>query len=242
MTRIFLSDAELQSGDIIISDEKARYLINVMRSAAGDLLTIGDSRGNAYSAIVVSISKREVLVRIQDKLNVDPESPLRITLLQGLLKGEKMDLVIQKATELGVTEIFPVITERSQIRETRKLLRWEKIAKEASRQSGRSRIPVIHEPRAFPELFTGAAAEPGPGMIFWESGGAALCEAAERFRGKESVAIFTGPEGGFSRQEVTTASDNGFIPTTLGTRILRAETAAISAVAVIQFAIGDLGI
>ena len=149
-----------------------------------------------------------------------------------------MDLIIQKATELGVKEIVPVITERSQVRETRKMARWMKIAEEASRQAGRNSVPVIRQTTEFDEL--GKVPLPG-GIIFWEQGGAGLDDTLKIFRDRESISLFAGPEGGFSQAEIEAASEKGFVRATLGGRILRAETAAIAAVAITQFALGDMG-
>jgi 16S rRNA (uracil1498-N3)-methyltransferase len=241
MQRIFLFDADLNSRFITIKEDKARYLLSVVRCGIGDRLIISDNMGNSYSSQIIKTGKREVTLEILEKQLTDSESPLNIKLLQGVLKGEKMDLVIQKATELGVTEIIPVITERSQIRETRKLLRWQKIAEEASRQSGRNLIPIVHEAADF-EKFFGSSFFPANGIIFWEQGGENLSATVERFRGQKDINVFIGPEGGFSGKEVRTASEKGFFRSTLGSRTLRAETAAITVISIIQYELGDLGV
>jgi len=149
-----------------------------------------------------------------------------------------MDLVIQKATELGVAEIVPVITERSQLRTTRKLQRWQKIAEEASRQSGRNRIPLIHEPEAFETAIVSQGLNKG--IIFWEEKGAPFSAAVAELKNENRIVLCIGPEGGFSAQEVRAASQNSFVVTSMGKRILRAETAAISAVAIVQYSLGDI--
>ena len=164
-----------------------------------------------------------------------------------------MDMVVQKATELGVKEIIPAITERSQIRHTRKVDRWRKIAEEASKQSGRTIIPVVHEPIEFNLLFAVNDSRPLNGFIFWEEGGLSLKEAIKQsavsIQHSENSQLSTlnsqlfvlvGPEGGFSKAEVNLAVSKGLITVSLGKRILRAETAAISAVALIQFLLGDI--
>jgi 16S rRNA (uracil1498-N3)-methyltransferase len=149
-----------------------------------------------------------------------------------------MDLVIQKATELGVTEIVPVITERSQIRETRKVQRWQKIAGEASRQCGRNRIPLIHEPDAFEAVIASQGIKRG--IIFWEEEGAPFSAAVDKCKGEKKIVLCIGPEGGFSGKEIKTAEERGFSVASLGRRILRAETAAIASITVVQFLLGDL--
>jgi 16S rRNA (uracil1498-N3)-methyltransferase len=243
MPRLFLLDSEVQAGTVTLRDDKARYLSTVLRCRKGDPLIVKDNKGNAFAAKITGITGKEVTIEILDnRQELDTESPLGITLLQGILKGEKMDFVIQKATELGVKEILPVATERSQVRETRKLPRWRKIAEEASRQSGRDMIPLIHEPAEFSSLFDGTTPHPGGGIVFWEQGGEDLRSILNTFRGAHQISLFTGPEGGFSEGEIKGASAGGFVAATLGKRTLRAETAAVAAVSIVQFTLGDLGI
>jgi 16S rRNA (uracil1498-N3)-methyltransferase len=152
-----------------------------------------------------------------------------------------MDFVIQKTTELGVSAIIPIITERSQLRETRKHPRWKKIAEEASRQSGRTRIPEILEICSFKDVFDMPVLISGKGIIFWEQGGEKLPAVTSRLSHADKILLLIGPEGGFSEEETLLASEKGFITATLGNRILRAETASIAAVSIMQFALGDLG-
>jgi 16S rRNA (uracil1498-N3)-methyltransferase len=242
MPRLFLLDSEVQVGIVTLRDDKARYLSTVLRCRRGDPLIVKDNKGSTFAAKIAAIAGKEVTVEILERQELDTESPLGITLLQGILKGEKMDFVIQKATELGVKEILPVATERSQVRETRKLPRWRKIAEEASRQSGRDAIPLIREPAGFSSLFDGTMPHPGGGIVFWEQGGEDLHTALNAFRGARGISLFTGPEGGFSEGEIRGASEGGFVAATLGKRILRAETAAVAAVSIVQFTLGDLGI
>jgi 16S rRNA (uracil1498-N3)-methyltransferase len=176
----------------------------------------------------------------------DTEPRLNLILDQGLLKGEKMELVIQKTSELGIMEIIPAVTERSQVRETRKIARWRKIAEDASRQCGRTTIPIVHEPVSFPSLFSEASAY-NPcfrrcrGLLFWEEGGMKMNDLRSRFGKCLSMIIAVGPEGGFTEAEAKLAESKGFLIASLGNRILRAETAAISATTIVQFLFGDLG-
>jgi 16S rRNA (uracil1498-N3)-methyltransferase len=139
-----------------------------------------------------------------------------------------------------VDAIIPVITERSQLRDTRKLPRWKKIAEEASRQSGRSRIPEISGHSSFQQVFDSGLVS-GEGIIFWEREVQKLAKVIRNFRKEDRIILFIGPEGGFSEKEVLFASHKGFITASLGSRILRAETASIAAVSIVQYALGDLG-
>jgi 16S rRNA (uracil1498-N3)-methyltransferase len=238
MPRLFLPDSDLRSRFVTITGDKARYLLTVLRCRSGDPLFIYDDKGNAYSSVITDVTGREVTVELVEKIEFQTESALQITLLQGLLKGEKMDLVVQKAAELGVKEIVPVVTGRCQVRETRKTARWIKIAEEASRQAGRNCIPSIRETVAFDRLGSVSLPE---GIIFWEQGGDGLSDTLKRFSGRGSISLFTGPEGGFSEEEIRSATEKGFVRASLGKRILRAETAAIAVVAITQFALGDIG-
>jgi len=238
MPRLFLSEFDPHSGLISITGEKARYLATVLRCRPGDPLFIHDDAGNAYSAKILVVSGKEVTAELIEKIDFQAESHLHITLLQGVLKGEKMDLVVQKATELGVKEIVPVITGRCQVRETRKVGRWRKIAVEAARQAGRNSVPLIRETIEFEKL---GSVDPAEGIIFWEQGGGDFRDVLGEFKGCEKISLFTGPEGGFSETEIEAASVKGFRRATLGRRILRAETAAIAAVAIAQYVLGDIG-
>ena len=260
MPRIYIPDISAKENRISITGDNARYLVSVLRCKKGDELTVFDGKGNCLKTNILKADRREVIADVLEKFTCHTESPVNITLMQGLLKGQKMDMVIQKTTELGVKEIMPVITERSQAKETRKVSRWRKIAEEASRQSGRTFIPTIHEPVEFNQFLGNVGKLKGSGetvkrglgemigIIFWEEGGLSLKEAVHKFSSSpihrvsdSPIHLLIGPEGGFTKKEVTSAEGKGFIVTSLGKRILRAETAAISAIALVQFLLGDLG-
>jgi 16S rRNA (uracil1498-N3)-methyltransferase len=243
MPRIYLPISRILDNRISITNEKAHYLTSVLRCGKGDELIIFDGKGDCFRTTILKADRREIITEVIEKFQCNAESNINITLVQGLLKGEKMDVVIQKTTELGVKEIIPVVTERSQLRETRKVARWRKIAEEASRQSGRSIIPVIHNPIKFFDILN--LLRPSnkvKSLLFYEEGGMKLSEAVSSFVPRPlSLFVFVGPEGGFTKEEVFLAKEKGLLVTSLGERILRAETAAISAVALVQFLLGDMG-
>jgi 16S rRNA (uracil1498-N3)-methyltransferase len=244
MPRIFLP-LEERPETIHIAGEKARYLINVLRSRVGDNIMVLDGKGASYSAEITSIKNKELFARVNGIVPYDTESKLNIVLIQGVLKGEKMELIIQKTTELGVKVIIPVTTERSQLRETRKGPRWRKIAEDASRQCGRSCVPIIHDLIPFQEVFAPSShhirhLRQARGLLFWEEGGMKLTETKDALPACRSLMISVGPEGGFTKGEADMAQSNGFLPVFLGNRILRAETAAIAATALAQYVWGDL--
>lgn len=218
--------------------EKAHYLISVLRCKRGDGIEVIDGKGKAYNAEIAEISKRDVFINITSEISLDNESPLNLVLCQAMLKGEKMDLVVQKAAELGVKEIIPLITERSLVKETRKVKRWQKIAEESAEQCGRAVIPVIHEPVEFCSWLMAHSSKQMNGFVFWEEGGLPLSEAISKLPFHPSthslIHLFVGPEGGLASQEIERAEEHGLIRTTLGRRILRAETAAIVSVALVQ--------
>ena len=240
MPRIYLPAPIFLNNRISITDEKAHYLASVLRCGKGDCLIIFDGKGNCFRTTIVTADKREVVAEVAEKIPCNLESDLNITLVQGLLKGEKMDMVVQKTTELGVKEILPVITGRSQLRDTKKIARWRKIAEEASRQSGRSMVPVVHETVEFDNFLS--AHDSIHGLVFYEEGGVGLTEAVSSLIPRHSsFFVLIGPEGGFTKAEITLAKEKGLLVTSLGKRILRAETAAISAVTLAQFLLGDMG-
>jgi 16S rRNA (uracil1498-N3)-methyltransferase len=245
MPRIFLP-LEENPHRVHISGEDARYLTTVLRCGRGHDLEILDGKGHSFRAKIVSLTRKEVVAEVTGTTRTNTESPLDLILIQGLLKGEKMDFVVQKTTELGIREIIPAVTERSQVKETRKTARWRKIALDAARQCGRSAVPILHEPALFEDLFSansghGPCVQKREGLLFWEEGGVALKEIRTRIGECASMVVAVGPEGGFTEAEAKLAESRGFFIASLGTRILRAETAAVTATAIIQFLFGDLG-
>jgi 16S rRNA (uracil1498-N3)-methyltransferase len=227
--------------------------MSVLRCRTGDTFVIFDGSGTCFVAVIREARKREVVAEILKTFPCNLESSLKSVLVQGILKGEKMDMVIQKTTELGVSEIVPAVTERSQLRDTRRVKRWRTIAEEASRQSGRSAVPVVHEPVALKKYLTSSLSESKlQGFIFYEEGGIRLSDVMKEFpakgtrepsplEGEGELFILIGPEGGFTKEEVTFAEERGLIVVSLGNRVLRAETAAISAVTLVQYLFGDMG-
>jgi len=240
MPRIFVSPTRVKDNLLSITGDNARYLASVLRCRKGDELLVFDGRGNCFKTKILKFGKREVTAEVLEKCICNTESHIDIFLIQGLLKGQKMDMVIQKVTELGVKEILPVITERSNLRETKKIFRWRKIAEEASKQCGRTIVPAIHEPLEFNRFFTSHEQSSRNGLIFWEEGGISLRKAVTKIS-SSPIYLLIGPEGGFTKEEVSLAEEKGFMRISLGKRILRSETAAISAVALVQFLLGDLG-
>jgi len=232
---IFIPPEIIASGrHIKVPPEKSRYLLTVLRCKKGQDVTVIDGMGNAYAAEIESIQKKDVFINITGVYALNTELAVQLILCQGLLKGEKMDLVIQKATELGVSQIVPLVTERSIIKETRKVKRWHTIAEEAAEQCGRAVIPAIREPEDLKGILSGKEVN---GLLFREEGGIGLAEALYAIDRSRAVYIFIGPEGGFTTDEISMAEESGIAGATLGKRILRSETAAIAAAVLVQFLI-----
>lgn len=240
MIRLFLPPENLSSQQVVISGNQARYLSSVVRLKPGELLTIFDGRGHRYVCKSLKIQKKEVIVeKIEEEL-FSTESPFSLTLAQGIPKGDKMDLIIQKSTELGVETIAPLITERSQIRHTEKGERWHKIALSASQQSGREKVPMILKPVNLNEFLEKHKTGHGI-MLSEEVEERNLRKTLKDFQGVTGITLLVGPEGGFSKNEVIAAVENGFKSVSLGPRILRTETAPITALSIIQYELGDMG-
>jgi 16S rRNA (uracil1498-N3)-methyltransferase len=250
MHRLFLPPEELTSDEVVITGDNARHLVLVLRIEAGEPIEILDGNGHKYTCTVNNVHKKEVVVRILNKENYSVESPVAVTLAQGIAKGGKMDLIIQKSTELGVSAVIPVITERSQVRNTKKLERWKKIAASASQQSGRDKIPEIFEPVELKQLLT---PPDHPLIKGWNKEGLLKLILSESYKEQNlkkilkaekdinQVLLLIGPEGGFSKEEITSAIKNGFVEVSLGPRILRTETAPIAIISIIQYELGDMG-
>lgn len=239
MPRVFVpfSLKDIQA-EIEITGDEARYCLTVLRLREGDSLTVITPDGTAYEAEIRKTSKRSVFAGIIKSIPLNTESGLGITLVPGILKGQKMDLVIQKATELGVRRIAPVFTSRSQLTETRKHARWLSIAEEAVRQSGRTRPPEISAPVSLAEFLKASARLSG--ICLYEERGMRIKDALSGFDGS-AITVAIGPEGGFAPAEADALEGAGLVLVNLGERILRAETASIAALAIIQTMIGDMG-
>ena len=238
--RFFASPEVIDNGTIRLTAEESHHLARVLRLREGERVSAFDGLGNEWECEIAAIHKSECRLSILKKLETVVESPLRLTLAQALVKGEKFDLVVQKATELGVSRILPVITEHCEIRisderSEQRLQRWQRISLGAIKQSGRRRLVEIDQPVRFQQFCRGLQGEPA--LIFSEKSGRGLPPLAVQDSG---LTVVIGPEGGWSDSEIDLATSSGLIPVHLGPRILRTETAAITAVTLAQYHYGDL--
>jgi 16S rRNA (uracil1498-N3)-methyltransferase len=238
-----------------LAPEEARHLREALRLKAGDEAYVFDGEGNEYLCVVVGSAaggrRGEATLEVRGRVEaLRPESPLGLTLAVALLKGEKFDLVVQKATELGVARIVPVLTKRADVRlrdageGAKRVVRWRRLAQEAAKQSGRARVPSVDEPSAFGAVVAPDEKEESAGvrLLFAERGGRGLAQTVEDLGGAlpSSVVAMVGPEGGWEDEELETAKSAGWSIVTLGGRTLRAETAAIAVAVLLQHLFGDL--
>ena len=235
-------DLPLQAGaEVVLPEDVAAHLLRVLRLQVGDACVLFNGDGHDYNARITSIGKREARAQITAARRVDNESPLRITLLQGIARGEKMDWILQKATELGVARILPVTSERSEVkldaqRADKRLAHWRGIVVAACEQSGRAVLPEVAPPQS---LAQAAGLRDGRGFILDPCAEASLSSIRDAPLNACTIAI--GPEGGWSPRDREQLVAAGYEGLRLGPRVLRTETAGIAAIAALQAACGDLG-
>src|SRR3989339_275533 len=227
LPRLFVPATQLPR---IIGDD-VHYLKAVMRLKPGDELEIFDGTGKIHLAKIESFEADEILCRLLSWRLADSELPCQITLAQALPKGQKMDFIIEKGTELGVHQIIPLLTERT-IAQKAKPGRWQKLAKEAAEQSGRAIVPTIKETLEFAGLLRQANSYQ-LAIIPWELERKTTLRDILTTKPPKNILIVIGPEGGFSQAEISAALAAGIIPVSLGKRILRTETAALATLAVL---------
>ena len=218
----------------------ANHVARVLRLRAGDGLILFDDAGGEYAATVVAFGRKTVRVAVGEYRPINRESPLRVTLAQGISRGERMDVVVQKATELGVWRIVPLLTERTVVRlnaaqAANRLRHWRAIAIAACEQSGRNQLPDITAPIGLQEFLVSSLPD-GLRLLLNPDGGL----NAKQLPASDTATLLIGPEGGLSDAERTAASAAQFQRLSLGPRILRTETAALAALAIIQQQLGDL--
>jgi 16S rRNA (uracil1498-N3)-methyltransferase len=240
--RFYTPPSQIIGSRIILDSDEAHHLTRVLRLAPGATVFAFDGEGSEYECEVVSVGKNQAELGVRARLGDEVESPLVLTLGQAMVKGDKFDWVVQKAAELGATRVVPLATEHSEIRKAEgrelRLERWRRIALEATKQCGRRRLMEVTEAQGF-EKFC-AARRDDVKVILSERGGRGLRELAGAREDVNSLALAVAPEGGWGAAELTTAEAHGFVPVFLGKRILRTETAAVAAVALVEHLFGDI--
>ena len=237
--RAFVDAALAVGARIALPEEVAGHLVRVLRLGAGDACVLFNGDGRDYDARIVSVGKKSVEAGIESAREVRNESPLRIVLVQGIARGEKMDLILQKATELGVAGIVPVHGERGEVRlaaerAEKRLRHWRSVVVSACEQSGRARIPDVAAPRALAD----ALADLPPVRFLLDPDAAQPLPSTIR---DNACALAIGPEGGWSASDHASLHAAGFVGARLGPRVLRTETAGLAAIAALQARAGDFG-
>ena len=237
--RFYAPLAQINGSQILLNEDEAHHLTRVLRLHQGATVYAFDGIGNEYECRVAQADKRTVTLEIQHQLTDAVDSPLRLTLAQALVKGDKFDWIVQKATELGVTSIVPLITNNSDIRKAderaeQKLARWRRIALEAVKQCGRRTLVEIVEPQSFTEFCANDQSEMR--WLLAERNGQPMPIVSADVT---SLSVVIGPEGGWSDAELALAQHHQFNALQLGRRILRTETAALVALALAQATCGD---
>jgi len=231
MQRYFVEPDHFFADEITIVGDDVHHIVNVMRAKEGDEIYVSDGSGRSARAALVTLSAKEVKAQVLELLDERCELPIRITIGQGLPKGEKMEWILQKGTELGAYSFFPFSSERTIVKldakkEAKKVERWSKIVKEAAEQSHRTVLPELLPPATFREVLKTAGAYTRCAIAYEKEGTATLHKVFDELKTEDTLLVLIGPEGGFSPEEVALAEANGFLPISLGSRILRTETAS----------------
>jgi 16S rRNA (uracil1498-N3)-methyltransferase len=222
----------------------ARHLSSALRMKVGQEIILFNGQGGEYAAELTEISKNRVSVKVVEYRDIDRESALKVHLAIGVSRGERMDLIVQKATELGATEITPLFTERTEVKLTgerleKKIRHWQQIAISACEQCQRNRVPVINRPASLDQWLHLPEKKAGDSLKL------VLHHRTEKrlseHQAVTNICLLVGPEGGLGEREIEAAIANGFQPLALGPRVLRTETAPLAAISIMQSLWGDMG-
>ena len=241
--RIFCTAPLSAQSPVVLDGPQAHYLGHVLRVRPGDEITLFDGSGCEFQAKVSSVSRKKVELHTDEPHTTTTESPLKVTLIQALIRGERMDFCVQKCTELGVQKIVPVFTERTVVklpddRAAKRVDHWHKIAVAACEQSGRVIVPIIERPLPIQDAVANSLDSETALVILDPWAGAPPLHRLPA-PASDQIAVCVGPEGGFSNEELEFLRDAGAVSVTCGPRVLRSETAGITAVAACQMAWGD---
>ncbi|MCP5339813.1 MAG: 16S rRNA (uracil(1498)-N(3))-methyltransferase [Steroidobacteraceae bacterium] len=229
---------------LALPGQAAAHVARVLRLGAGEALTLFDGRGGEWAAVIDSVRGQQVQVTLGAHRAIERESPLAVTLLQALARGERMDWVLQKTTELGVARVVPVVTERSVVqldreRADKRHAHWQGIVVAACEQCGRNRLPELLPPARLEAAC--AATQVAMRLVLAPDASLPLAAALRPLAvTRPEIALLIGPEGGLSERELAVANASGFVAVGLGPRVLRTETAAIAALGLLQGLVGDL--
>lgn len=245
MARFFVTEHAVSEGKITITGPDVKHISRVLRLEPGDALQVVVKEGAEYEAVITEITGQAVFCQVTSEKKDSTEPPIGVTLYQGLPKGDKMELIIQKGTEVGISRIVPVFCERTVVKLDDKKardrqVRWQRIAEEAAKQCGRINIPKIELPVKFSSAVS-ETKESTFSIMPWEEYKSAGLKSTLEKASQTHIEIFIGPEGGFSKSEAELAQSKGIHLVSLGPRIMRTETAGIVTAALVLYELGDLG-
>lgn len=249
MHRYLAAPQDITNSQARVKDEEYRHMTKVLRQKPGQEIVVFDGMGNEYQGVIEELGKEEAVIRLGQHRWLPRESRVDLWLVQGIPKGEKMEFIIQKNTELGVKGFFPLEADRTIVKledkkKNDRQKRWQKVAAEAAKQCKRAYVPRVTPIHTLREFLAGIS---GKSIILapWEEGGQPLKQVLLSKAEKEcydyKVYIMIGPEGGWEMREIDLIKKSGGIPVSLGPRILRTETAGLAAVSAIMYQWGDLG-
>jgi 16S rRNA (uracil1498-N3)-methyltransferase len=240
---MYLPPAFFGEGGVTLTGDVLHHVRTVLRLRAGDELVVTDGAGGEYRVRLEEGGRTAWTARVLERTEPRRESPLHVTLAQAVPKGDRFPFVLQKSVEMGVSAIVPVLSQRTVVSfsggEEARRARWQRIVEAAVAQSGRTRVPVVHPPRSWDELL--GSGEAALKIMLWEGEARGLREALAGCADARSILLAVGPEGGWADGEVERARQAGFLTARIGPRILRTETVALAALAVLQYVAGDLG-
>jgi 16S rRNA (uracil1498-N3)-methyltransferase len=237
--RIYTSQTIIPHTDVTLDAQAANHVSSVLRMQTGEHIFLFNGEDGFFESTITHVAKKQVTVHIRDHRASENESPLRVHIGQGLSRGERMDYAIQKSTEMGVFEITPLFTTRSEVkldteRSTKRQQHWQQIAISACEQCGRDMIPTINTPSALTDFITHIKADLK--LVLHHESSSQLRDLPK----PTSIALLIGPEGGLTEEEIAQAIQHGFIATKLGPRVLRTETAPVTALSVLNTLWGDI--
>jgi 16S rRNA (uracil1498-N3)-methyltransferase len=247
MRRFFVTPEAVQNDTVVFDAELARHMGKVLRLTSGEQVTVSTGDGTAYMVTLEEFGKDYVTGRIIEKMDNLQETAMEVVLYQGMPKGDKLELIIQKCTELGVSQVIPVETSRSVVhldgnKAGKKLERWQKIAQEASQQSKRVQVPTVGPYYNWKQMLKEVEQAEGLTIVFWEDEQTQSLKALLRRQSAkpQRINLIVGPEGGLSEDEVVQLRDLGAVSASLGKRILRTETAGMAGISMIMYEFDEL--
>lgn len=245
MPRFFIDEKDISLKSIVIKGTDVNHIKNVLRLKPNDCITLCDGNGNDYNVSISSFDKDKIHTNVISVKKSISEPIVKVELFQGLPKSDKMEYIIQKCVELGINKIYPTITKRTDVKFdnlkalNKKLERWQKISLEAAKQSGRGIVPKIMSPVVFKEAIN-QASKADLSIILYENEKDTKLRQVLKGKKINNIAVMVGSEGGFEGDEVNEAVASKILPITLGSRILRTETAALAALSIIMYEFGEV--